>query len=373
MNRRILGIAVVGTLVVALLGTLSYIAKNRRAAARRIANPAAVAPPRVSAARSTADDLAARPRNNETLQHRRLRMMSNKAYRDDFKLSEQDVYQYVQAKGSNAVSLVTAFESTRNKEYLKAAVENFPKDPLVEAKALMWLDLSPEERSKMLDAFKESAPTNAFPNLLAAREAFKRGDTAAALAEIAAAKGKTYDEFDRESMQGLEEAYLSAGRTAAEAKTLGMAEVTLPQLVQFRELSHQLTDLAEKAGASGDSQTQQQLLTMNWEIGQKIRTGAGVLPIIEELVGISMQNGTLSKWPGGVDFDGRAASDVLAANVAARKELQSAAPAFDKWFPTAPDEEIVEYMDTIKTSGERQAMAMLKERHPELANLPPNN
>ena len=48
-------------------------------------------------------------------------MMSNEAYRDDFKLSEHDIYLYVQGKGSNAVSLVAAFESTRDKDYLKAA------------------------------------------------------------------------------------------------------------------------------------------------------------------------------------------------------------------------------------------------------------
>jgi hypothetical protein len=49
-------------------------------------------------------------------------------------------------------------------------------------------------------------------------------------------------------------------------------------------------------------------------------------------------------------------------------------PAFDKWFPTAPDEEIINYMETLKTSGERQAFAWLKEKHPELALIgPPNN
>ena len=299
--------------------------------------------------------------------------MSNKAYRDDFKLSEQDVYQYVQANGSNAVSLVTAFESTRNKDYLKAAVENFPKDPFVQAKALMWLDLSPDERAKMLDAFKENAPTNAFPNFLAARDAMKRGDTQAALAEIAATKDKAYDEYDGPSMQGLEDAYLAAGRAAAEAKTLGTAEVTLPQLAQFKQLGLQFVDLAKTAAANGDMQTAQQMLMINWDIGQKMRAAEGVVPIIEELVGIAMQNATLNNWPSGVDFNGRAAPEVIAANLATRKDLQSAAPAFDKWFPTAPDEEIVDYMDTIKTAGERQAMAMLKERHPELANLPPKN
>ena len=372
MERRTLATLIGATLFVVLLGTVVYIGQNHPPESPA-SSPVGPAQRAAASSSATARDLAARPLPNETIEHRRQRMMSNKAYRDDFKLSEQDVYMYVREKGSNAVSLVSAFEASRNKDYLKTATEKFPNDPLVQAKALMWLDLSPEERAKMLDAFKASSPSNAFPNLLAARDAMKRGDTPAALAEIAAAKEKSYDEFDRESMQGLEDAYLSTGRGIAESKTLGMAEVTLPQLVQLKALGTEFVDLAAKAAAAGDTKTQQEMLMANWEIGQKIRAAAGVRPIITELVGIAMQNATLRGWSSGADFQGQAATDVIAGNLAARKDLQSSAPAFEKWFPSAPDQEIIDYMDMIKASGERQAMAWLKEQHPELANLQPNN
>ena len=300
--------------------------------------------------------------------------MSNKAYRDDFKLSEQDVYLYVQAKGSNALSLVAAFESTRDKDYLKTAAEKFPNDPFVQAKALMWLDMSDEERAKMIDAFKKSAPTNSFPNFLAAQMAMKRGDTKAALAELAATKDKGYDEYDRQSAQGLEDAYLSAGRPEAEAKTLGMSEITLPQLAQFKEMARQIADMAQTAAASGDTKTQQELLMVSWGIGEKLRNSTGLTPIITELVGIAIENFTLGKWPADAQIMDRSKDDVLASNMAVRKDLQSMAPAFDKWFPTAPDEEIINYMDTLKNSGERQAFAWLREQHPELAKIgPPDN
>jgi hypothetical protein len=301
-------------------------------------------------------------------------MMSNKAYRDDFKLSEQDVYLYVQAKGSNALSLVAAFESTRDKDYLKTATEKFPNDPFVQAKALMWLDMLDEERAKRIEDFKKSAPTNSFANFLAAQMAMKRGDTKAALAELAAAKDKGYDEYDRESAQGLEDAYLFAGRPEAEAKTLGMSEITLPQLAQFKMMGREFVDMAEKAAASGDTKTQQELLMVNWAIGQKLRESTGLTPVITELVGIAMQNITLGKWPADAPIMDQSKDDVVAGNMAARKELQSLGPVFDKWFPTAPDEEIISYMDTLKISGERQAFAWLREQHPELAKIgPPNN
>jgi len=296
-------------------------------------------------------------------------MISEKAYRDDFKLSEHDVYLYVQAKGSNALSLVTAFETSRNKEYLKAAVEKFPSEPLVQAKALMWLDMSDEDRARMIEDFKKSAATNAYPNMLAAKEAMKRGDTTGALAELAAAKEKDYEEYFRESMQGAEEAYLSAGRLEAEAKILGISDITLPHLVQLKMLGQQFLELAEKAGAAGDTKTQQEMLQVNWEIGQKLRSAPESVPMISELVGIAMQNATLTKWPADVNFGDRLAPDIRNSNLAARKDMQAGAPVFDKWFPNAPDEEIINYVERIKTSGEQRAMAWLREQHPEFGPI----
>jgi hypothetical protein len=109
-------------------------------------------------------------------------------------------------------------------------------------------------------------------------------------------------------------------------------------------------------------------------LGKKFREASGLVPIITELVGIAMQNITLGKWPADVPIVDQSKDDVLARNMAARKELQSMTPAFDKWFLTAPDEEIISYMDTLKNSGERQAFAWLRDKHPELRTIgPPNN
>ena len=57
--------------------------------------------------------------------------------------------------------------------------------------------------------------------------------------------------------------------------------------------------------------------------------------------------------------------DVLAANAVDSKALRSGEPVFAKWFPTAPDEEIITYMDMTKASGERDAMNWLRAQHPE--------
>ena len=293
-------------------------------------------------------------------------MISGEAYRDDLKLSEQEIYLYVQAKGSNAVSLVAAFESTRDKEYLKTALEKFPNDPFVQAKALMWVDLGDEERAKLIEAFKKSSPTNALANFLAARAAIGRGDTQAAKAELVSAKGKGYEEYFRDSIQGLEDAYRFTGRSEAEAKVLGSSEITLPHLAQLKSLGKEFLDLAAKAGARGDIKTQQQLVMLNWEIGHALRKASGGVPIITEFVGIAMENAALRGWPQEISFDDRAPTDLIAENNAYRKSVQVVGPAFDEWLPNAPDEEIITYMEMLKTSGEREAFRWLLQLHPEL-------
>ena len=128
-------------------------------------------------------------------------------------------------------------------------------------------------------------------------EAVKRGDTQAALAEVAASKGKNYNEFDKESAQGVEEAYLWAGRPEAEAKTLAMSEVTFPQFAEFKKLGREFVRMAEQSAAAGDAKTQQEMLMANWQIGNTIRNGGHDVTLITELVGIAIENLSLRAWP----------------------------------------------------------------------------
>jgi hypothetical protein len=360
--RMIFAAAVLLTLVV--VTTVFYVGPSSQSSAPNQKPKAGARSP--AAASSDTAPLLTRPSKFETKQERRARMISSEGYRDDFRLSEHEIYLYVQSKGSNAVSLVAAFESTRNKDYLKTALEKFPGDPFVQLKALMWLDMSDDQRADLIEDFKKSSPTNAFANFLAARAAMSRGDAQSAMAELAAAKGKGYEEYFAESIQGLEDAYRFAGRPEAEAKVLGSSEITLPHLAQLKSLGKQFVDFAAKAGAQGDFKTQQQMLMLNWEIGHAFRAEGGRVPMITELVGIAMENATLRGWPQDTKFDDRAPSELVAENNTYRKSVQAVGPAFEKWLPTAPDEEIITYMDTLKKSGEKDAFNWLIQLHPEL-------
>jgi hypothetical protein len=310
------------------------------------------------------------PLLTDELAERRLRMM-NGTNRTEFALSPQEIYSYVEANHSNALSLVTAFQATHDKEFLKRAAERFPRDPLVQSKVLLN-DLFPEDRAKWIQALKESSPDNSLGGLLAARELVKNGDFAHAQEELRAIEGKTFNDFTHESMQGLEEAYLSAGRSIAEAKTLGASEVELPHYAQFKWLGNQFVDKAKEFAAQGNQDKQIEYLAENWEVATQFRRASQHGTLLGDLVGLAMQNNSLRAWPAGVEAPtgepekwGKA-EDVLAANAAYRKDIHAGTDLFNKWFPSAPDSEVITYMDRTKALGEQNALQWLRDRHPEL-------
>lgn len=352
-------------LVIAALAALLWLATKRVTPTVPIAveGPALPAPTTATAPVSPPE---AKPLETES--ERRARLVSNTADRSDFKLSEQDVFSYLEANRSNAVSLVTAFSATGNKEFLKIAAARFPNDPLVQSKVLMH-DVLPEERQKWVDAFKQSAPDNAFGNLLSAQDLMKQGNTQAALAELGTAQGKTFDDYTRETAQGLEEAYLAAGRSIAEAKVLGGSEVLLPHLAQLKGVGAQFLNAAVEREKAGDLAGQLEYLKANWEIGNHFRqSGKGVL--ITDLVGLVMENLTYRAWPANTPaaFVEGSLGDAVKWNTSHQAEIRGGASIFEKWFVNASEAEVISYMDRSKAFGEMDAVRWLKERHPELAN-----
>jgi len=302
----------------------------------------------------------------ESEQERRLRIMTGKTNRADFKLSESDIQHFLEVNHTNAASLMAAFELSHDREMLRAAATNFPNDPFVQAKVIMH-NVLPEERAKWIENFKKSSPDNSFPNLLAAQDLVKAGDIKGALAEINAAQGKALNDYTRESIQSVEEAYLLSGRSISEAKILASSEIMLPQLAPMKEAGTGLVDLAKKYGTAGDSEGQMTLLRANWEMGQQLR-GSTPTPLITDLVGLAMQNNTLKNWPANqpAPFLEKGVADQLAGNTAYRESIRNATKMFDQWFPSAPESEVIAYMDRVKSFGEKDAMTWLHDRHPEL-------
>ena len=299
-----------------------------------------------------------------TLGQRLARMGTSES--DENRLTESNIANYLAQNHTNALSLITAFQASGDREFLRQAAATFPNDPLVQAKVLMH-NLYPDQRQQWLDAFKKTAPENSLPNFLAARDLMDQGNPIGALAEIFSASNKAYNDYYRESALGLEEAYLEAGRSSVEAKALGGSEILLPQLAPIKNLGVQLADLSAEYGKAGDSDSQQALLDGIYEMGTQLRDSGKQGTLIGSLVGLALQNIALQHWPEGVPADlPISVADQLAANQQYRQNIKADTHLLTEWLPSASESEITAYLDHRQSLGEENALQWLKNRHPEL-------
>src|SRR5438309_7082169 len=110
----------------------------------------------------------------------------------------------------------------------------YPNDPQVAFEAVFKKDASPEERHQWLEALKKADTGNSLPNYLLALDYFKSGQIDQAVQELVAVSGKQqFQDYTLDRMQDDEEAYLAAGYSVAEARTI---PVSLPQLRQVKDL-----------------------------------------------------------------------------------------------------------------------------------------
>jgi hypothetical protein len=285
-------------------------------------------------------------------------------------LSALELAGYLKMNHTNAHSLVTAFEASHDKSFLREAAEKFPSDPFVQAKVLMH-DIFPEDRQKWADALKKSDPDNSFPYLLSAQDLVKKGDMAGALKEINSMGARKFEDYTRQSMADLEDAYISSGRPLLESKFQATSEILIPSLASFKQAATGLLqDSAAQFGKAGDYASEAAVLKAVWEMGSQLRRDDNPV-MITGLVGIAIQSMALKQWSGNGEspFPQGTVEERLAQNQALRQQVRDQNSVVDQWMPQATEPELLTYFDRMKIFGETEAIKWLQQRHPEIQPL----
>jgi tetratricopeptide (TPR) repeat protein len=206
-------------------------------------------------------------------------------------LTHEQVEAYLKANGRNANNLLAAFQASGDPALLQEAMEKYPNDPRVDFVAAMDKDLPPEQQRQWLNAFEESAPDNALPNYLSALNYFSSGQNNQAIQELNAAAGKSqFQDYFLDTQENLEEAYLAAGYSVAEAEEIGPAQIQLPHLTALRNLGQDMVSLANSYQQAGDSTSAQAILQMDVNLGNNLNDPF----LISSLVGIAIERNALS-------------------------------------------------------------------------------
>jgi hypothetical protein len=275
-------------------------------------------------------------------------------------LTAKQVEPYLRAHGRNAASLLAAYRTTGDPALLEEAMQKYPKDPLVALEAASREGASPEAQRQWLEALKQSAPDNALPHYLLARNYFKAGQTDQAVQELIAAYGKPrVQDYFVDRMSDNEEAYLAAGYPAAEAKALDTEQLILmPDRGDLKQLAYDVVELAKSYQRAGDEGSAQAALQMATQLGRRYQTGGPGQPTIDQFLGIAIETLALNAMNPGSPYgdSGQTVRDRLtqvAQQKAALKELVTQSEPFRQ---TMADQDWIGYADRLKTFGEEAAL-----------------
>jgi len=280
--------------------------------------------------------------------------------KDGVQLTAKQVEPYLKAHGRNAASLLAAYRTTGDPALLAEAMQKYPNNPQVALEAAYSKDASPETRLQWLEAFKQSAPGNALPNYLLAVTYFKAGQTDQAVQELMAASGKpqVHDYFvDR--MSDDEEAYLSAGYAAAEAKALGPEQLPLmPDRGDLKQLAYDMVDLAKSYQQVGDEASAQATLQITAHLGRRYENGSPGEPTIDQFLGFKIEKLALGTMDPSSPYgdSGQTVQDRLNQITQQYAALQQMVLQAEPFRQTMPDQDWIGYTDRFKTFGEEAAL-----------------
>jgi hypothetical protein len=211
-----------------------------------------------------------------------------------YEVPPEVIQRWLESGHTNAAELLAARQAGGGVEYLRKALAEFPNDPRV-LQAAAGSEKDPAARRELLDRLKAADPGNALADYLSARSHFKAGQPEEALADMAAAGAKTrFDDYVVDAMQNAEDLYLYAGRSPAEATALGVSTVMLPHLAQLKGLAQDLAALGKEYVAAGDTASAQRLAQMGMQLGQELLEGDGSRCLINQLVGMAVENISLT-------------------------------------------------------------------------------
>lgn len=214
------------------------------------------------------------------------------------KLSREQVEAWLAKHNRNAMSLLAAFRSSGDTNYLNEAATNFPNDPHVELSVLAH-DEFPADRRKWLDLFKESSPSNSLANYLSAQEDFKNGKNDEAVQELLAASGKSqFNAYATEMQLDAEELYSASGKSPVEIPTLSMGDwagENMSEMATLKRLAQGMGDLEQQYVNSGDLNSAVNLAQMGMTLANQIQSGDSGKYLINQLVALAEENIVLSR------------------------------------------------------------------------------
>lgn len=278
------------------------------------------------------------------------------------KLTREQVESYLNANGRNAANLLAAFRTSGDPDLLKEAMQKYPNDPQVAFEAVAYSvshknDVSPADQRSWLDAFEKAAPNNALANYLSAFNYFNSGQIDKGVQDLAAASGKSLDDYTVGREANDMEVYLAAGYSMADAEVLSTSQLLLPQLSQLKQLALESADLASAYRQGGDTESALTVLQMADNLGQQYAIPSAGEPTISRLVGIAIEKIALNGMDPNAAYGdgGQTVQDQLNQLAQEREGIRQLSDQAESLLPQLSDQDWIIYKNRWMMFGEDNA------------------
>jgi RNA polymerase sigma factor (sigma-70 family) len=286
------------------------------------------------------------------------------------KLTAAQLESYLESNQRSAASLLAGFRTSGNAALLAEAMQKFPDDPQVAFEAAFRKDIPPEERRQWLDRFKQAAGKNALPYYLSASEHFKAGQVDKAVEDmIAASDHRQFQDYSLDRIQADDEAYRAAGYSVAEARIAAASQLLLPQLLQVRDLSRHMIQLADSYRQTGDENSRFAALEMVAELGRRYSDGGAGEILISQLVGIQAERMALNAMDPNTSYgaDGQTVQGRIDELTREREAVRELGAQADHLFPAMSEQDWITYQSRSTMFGEQAALRWLVTKHAQTA------
>ncbi len=277
------------------------------------------------------------------------------------RLSATQLQAYLAQNRRSAESLLVAARLTGDASLLNEALKRFPNDPHVQLEAAKQAT-DPAAREAAYEAMAASDPNNALGCYLAAAEAMNSGKSDDAIRWLNDAAGRgALNDYLMANVQATEEALVSTGTPATEAKAIAIASAELPHLTTMNSLSRQMAELADAYAQRGDASSSQAVLEMGFVMGRDVQDKLG-RTLIGDLVGAAIQERFLKAVDPQTQVPGspQSAAERLEALRAHRDTIKRLMRQADPAQLSAADLSL--YLDRQKALGELAAVQWLRTR-----------
>lgn len=273
------------------------------------------------------------------------------------KLTREQTDVYLQAQHRSAGSLLAIFHLSKDEAFLREAMEKFPDDPQVLLTSLQ-LRNEPTKRLEILANLKRVDPDNSMADCLSARILFDLGKSDEAISLLSGTFGKSMSDYNALSNQNVEEAYLSAGYSAIEAKLATISQSAKPLLMEMPKVADGLKKQRVIDASAGNEDVARFSREIQLEMARQLQEGHFVL---DSLVGMNLEKKALKEIG---TPEAQAQIEDLNQQTKSINEKVAKIPILNE-NPAIPESDWLLYFDRVKLFGEKSANDWIIEKYPE--------